>query len=435
MISVQDLIRKKRDGQVLSREEIEFLIGGISSGEISDYQISAWAMAVYFQGMDERETRDLAVAMANSGDVVDLSSIQGITVDKHSTGGVGDKTTLAVIPLVAAAGIPVAKMSGRGLGHTGGTIDKFESIPGMKVEKNFTDFIAQVNVVKAAVISQTGNLVPADKRLYAIRDVTATVDSIPLIASSIMSKKLASGAEGIVLDVKVGSGAFMKNRQQALQLAEIMVSIGKGAGRQVVAILTDMSQPLGFNIGNSLEVIEAVDLLAGDGPTDLLEISLELAAHMMVLGKKFDQVAEARNYAAELLTSGKALDKFMEMITAQGGIIKLNKADRGLKMAAIQQPVQSAISGYVNQLDAYQVGHTAMSLGAGREQINDVIDHSVGIQLLKKLGDYVQAGETIAVIHASQEKHLSDAEAGIRAAYEIGPAKPEPTPLILDIVT
>ncbi len=435
MISVQDLIRKKRDGQVLSREEIEFLIGGISSGEISDYQISAWAMAVYFQGMDERETRDLAVAMANSGDVVDLSSIQGITVDKHSTGGVGDKTTLAVIPLVAAAGIPVAKMSGRGLGHTGGTIDKFESIPGMKVEKNFTDFIAQVNVVKAAVISQTGNLVPADKRLYAIRDVTATVDSIPLIASSIMSKKLASGAEGIVLDVKVGSGAFMKNRQQALQLAEIMVSIGKGAGRQVVAILTDMSQPLGFNIGNSLEVIEAVDLLAGDGPTDLLEISLELAAHMMVLGKKFDQVAEARNYAAELLTSGKALDKFMEMITAQGGIIKLNKADRGLKMAAIQQPVQSAISGYVNQLDAYQVGHTAMSLGAGREQINDVIDHSVGIQLLKKRGDYVQAGETIAVIHASQEKHLSDAEAGIRAAYEIGPAKPEPTPLILDIVT
>ena len=227
----------------------------------------------------------------------------------------------------------------------------------------------------------------------------------------------------------------MKNRQQALQLAEIMVSIGKGAGRQVVAILTDMSQPLGFNIGNSLEVIEAVDLLAGDGPTDLLEISLELAAHMMVLGKKFDQVAEARNYAAELLTSGKALDKFMEMITAQGGIIKLNKADRGLKMAAIQQPVQSAISGYVNQLDAYQVGHTAMSLGAGREQINDVIDHSVGIQLLKKRGDYVQAGETIAVIHASQEKHLSDAEAGIRAAYEIGPAKPEPTPLILDIVT
>jgi len=435
MISVQDLIRKKRDGQVLSREEIEFLIGGISSGEISDYQISAWAMAVFFQGMDERETRDLAVAMANSGDVVDLSSIQGITVDKHSTGGVGDKTTLAVIPLVAAAGIPVAKMSGRGLGHTGGTIDKFESIPGMKVEKNFTDFIAQVNVVKAAVISQTGNLVPADKRLYAIRDVTATVDSIPLIASSIMSKKLASGAEGIVLDVKVGSGAFMKNRQQALQLAEIMVSIGKGAGRQVVAILTDMSQPLGFNIGNSLEVIEAVDLLAGDGPTDLLEISLELAAHMMVLGKKFDQVAEARNYAAELLTSGKALDKFMEMITAQGGIIKLNKADRGLKMAAIQQPVQSAISGYVNQLDAYQVGHTAMSLGAGREQINDVIDHSVGIQLLKKRGDYVQAGETIAVIHASQEKHLSDAEAGIRAAYEIGPAKPEPTPLILDIVT
>lgn len=435
MISVQDLIRKKRDGQVLSREEIEFLVAGISSDEISDYQISAWAMAVFFQGMDERETRDLAVAMANSGDVVDLSSIQGITVDKHSTGGVGDKTTLAVIPLVAAAGIPVAKMSGRGLGHTGGTIDKFESIPGMKVEKNFTDFIAQVNVVKAAVISQTGNLVPADKRLYAIRDVTATVDSIPLIASSIMSKKLASGAEGIVLDVKVGSGAFMKNRQQALQLAEIMVSIGKGAGRQVVAILTDMSQPLGFNIGNSLEVIEAVDLLAGDGPTDLLEISLELAAHMMVLGKKFDQVAEARNYAAELLTSGKALDKFMEMITAQGGIIKLNKADRGLKMAAIQQPVQSAISGYVNQLDAYQVGHTAMSLGAGREQINDVIDHSVGIQLLKKRGDYVQAGETIAVIHASQEKHLSDAEAGIRAAYEIGPAKPEPTPLILDIVT
>lgn len=435
MISVQDLIRKKRDGQVLSREEIEFLVAGISSDEISDYQISAWAMAVFFQGMDERETRDLAVAMANSGDVVDLSSIQGITVDKHSTGGVGDKTTLAVIPLVAAAGIPVAKMSGRGLGHTGGTIDKFESIPGMKVEKNFTDFIAQVNVVKAAVISQTGNLVPADKRLYAIRDVTATVDSIPLIASSIMSKKLASGAEGIVLDVKVGSGAFMKNRQQALQLAEIMVSIGKGAGRQVVAILTDMSQPLGFNIGNSLEVIEAVDLLAGDGPTDLLEISLELAAHMMVLGKKFDQVAEARNYAAELLTSGKALDKFMEMITAQGGIIKLNKADRGLKMAAIQQPVQSAISGYVNQLDAYQVGHTAMSLGAGREQINDVIDHSVGIQLLKKRGDYVQAGETIAVIHASQEKHLSDAEAGIRAAYEIGPEKPEPTPLIIDIVT
>ena len=435
MISVQDLIRKKRDGQVLSWEEIEYLIQGISSGEIPDYQISAWAMAVFFQGMDERETRDLAVAMANSGDVVDLSSVQGVTVDKHSTGGVGDKTTLVVIPLVAAAGIPVAKMSGRGLGHTGGTIDKFESIPGMKVEKAFADFIDQVNRVKAAVISQTGNLVPADKRLYAIRDVTATVDSIPLIASSIMSKKLASGAEGIVLDVKVGSGAFMKNHEQALQLAEIMVAIGKGAGKQVVAVLTDMSQPLGFNIGNSLEVIEAVDLLAGGGPADLLEISLELAARMMVLGKKFDQVKEARNYAAELINSGKALDKLMEMITAQGGIIKLDQADRGLRMAAIQQPVQSDISGYVNRLDAYEIGHTAMSLGAGREQLNDKIDHAAGIQLIKKRGDYVQAGETLAVIHANQEQHLHNAEAGIKAAYEIVPAKPEPTPLILDIVT
>jgi len=435
MISVQDLIRKKRNGRVLNREEIEYLVRGISSGEIPDYQISAWAMAVFFQGMDERETRDLAVAMANSGDVADLSSVQGVTVDKHSTGGVGDKTTLVVIPLVAAAGIPVAKMSGRGLGHTGGTIDKFESIPGMKVEKEFTDFIDQVNSVKAAVISQTGNLVPADKRLYAIRDVTATVDSIPLIASSIMSKKLASGAEGIVLDVKVGSGAFMKSREQALQLAEIMVAIGKGAGRQVVAVLTDMSQPLGFKIGNSLEVIEAIDLLAGGGPADLLEISLELAARMMVLSEKFDQVEEARDYAAELLNSGKALDKFTEMITAQGGSLQLNRADRGLRMAAIQQPVQSEISGYVNRLDAYEVGHAAMSLGAGREQVNDKIDHAAGIELLKKRGDYVQAGEKIAVIHASQEKHLGNAEAGIKAAYEIGPAKPESTPLILDIVT
>ncbi|MFY9323431.1 MAG: thymidine phosphorylase, partial [Syntrophomonadaceae bacterium] len=332
-MNFQELIEKKRDGKTLSRDEIENLVQGIVSGEVPDYQISAWAMAVYFQGMTEEETRNLAIAMSNSGDVIDLTGLDGIPVDKHSTGGVGDKTTLVAVPLAAAAGVPVAKMSGRGLGHTGGTIDKLESIPGFQVEKSLEEVIEQVNWVKAAVISQMGNLVPADKKLYAIRDVTATVDSIPLIASSVMSKKLASGARGIVLDVKVGRGAFMKNLEEAQQLARSMVAIGQGAGRRVVAVLSDMNQPLGKTVGNALEVKEALDTLQGRGPSDLEELSIVLAAHMVHMGGVADSLEEAVLKVEKLLHNGAGLESFQRMVVAQGGHLRLDQADYGLPQA------------------------------------------------------------------------------------------------------
>ncbi|MBP8819722.1 MAG: pyrimidine-nucleoside phosphorylase [Syntrophomonadaceae bacterium] len=433
-MNVQDLIIKKRDGLELNREEIDFLVQGISDGSIPDYQVSAWAMAVYFQGMDERETRDLALAMAYSGEVADLSAVSGITVDKHSTGGVGDKTTMVVIPLVAAAGVPVAKMSGRGLGHTGGTIDKFESIPGFKVELSHQQFVEQVNQVKAAVISQSGNLVPADKRLYAIRDVTGTVESIPLIASSIMSKKLASGSHGIVLDVKVGTGAFMKKQEEAVRLARAMVEIGRGAGRQVVAVITDMNQPLGQTVGNSLEVQEAIDTLRGEGPADLEELSIVLAAHMLVLGGMYSDSDSAINGTREMLDSGQALNKFRQMIIAQGGILDFDQPDYGLPMARFKAEVRADKDGYVSGLNALEVGKTAMLLGAGRERLGDNIDYTAGVKMAKKYADYVTAGEVIATVYSNDKARIDAAGSRLLNAYQFSNYRPTPRPLLIETI-
>lgn len=434
-MNFQDIIFKKRDGFELTEDEIKFLVQGISDGSMPDYQISAWAMAVYFKGMTAEETRQLALAMAYSGDVADLSAIEGIKVDKHSTGGVGDKTTMVTIPLAAAAGVPVAKMSGRGLGHTGGTIDKFESIPGFKVEKTYTDFVEQVNRIKAAVISQTGNLVPADKRLYAIRDVTATVDSIPLIASSVMSKKIAAGAGGIVLDVKVGNGAFMRNQDEALKLARLMVQIGQGAGRKVIAVLSDMSQPLGKTVGNALEVREAIDTLKGNGPADLEYLSLYLAAHMVQLGQKAGSFEEAWNKVVLLLKSGAALMKFQEMVAAQEGILDFGVKNYALRSAPVKVEVRSREKGYIARLDAHSVGSTAMLLGAGRARKDDAIDHAAGVELIKKRGDQVEKGDLLAVLHTSRMSLAEMALPRIEASYGYSHEKPPEEKLILDTVT
>lgn len=406
-MNVIDIIRRKRDGNELTKKEIQELVTGIASNEIPDYQLSAWAMAVYFKSMNTRETADLTMAMAASGRVMDLSAIAGIKVDKHSTGGVGDKTTMIVMPLAAAAGVPVAKMSGRGLGHTGGTIDKFEAIPGFQVEMEYQQFIDQVNRIKAAIISSTGDLVPADKRLYALRDVTATVDSIPLIASSIMSKKIACGAQGIVLDVKMGEGAFMQNLESSLQLARAMVDIGKESGRQVVALITDMNQPLGTAIGNSLEVIEAIDTLKGEGPDDLTVLSIEIAAYMVLIGGRAASIEEARELVQNLLYTGRGLEKFLAIVAAQGGRLDLDKNDYGLGTAPRQIEVKAEQTGYLQKMNALHIGKATMLLGAGREKIGDVIDYTVGLKLLHKPGDYVQKGEPLAVIHAAEKNTIA----------------------------
>lgn len=429
-----DILMKKRDGQELSGEEIQYLVRGISDGTMPDYQISAWAMAVYFQDMNDRETRDLAMAMASSGDVMDLSAIQGSKIDKHSTGGVGDKTTLVVIPLVAAAGAAVAKMSGRGLGHTGGTIDKFESIPGFRVEQSYTEFVEQVNRVKAALGSQTGNLVPADKRLYAIRDVTATVESIPLIASSIMSKKLASGADGIVLDVKVGKGAFMKEQQAALKLARLMVAIGQGAGRKTVAILSDMNQPLGLMIGNALEVKESIDVLKGAGPEDLRSLSVLLAAHMLVLAGRYGDLATAQESCRHILASGAALSKFQEIIHAQGGQLDWTEEFFGLPRAIATEVIISPCDGCVQAVDAFHIGRSAMLLGAGREKLGDSIDYAVGVELCKKIGQSVRKGEKVALLHYNDRQRLDAAVKEAVKAFQYGGEVPEARPLVLATV-
>ncbi|CFX51014.1 Pyrimidine-nucleoside phosphorylase [Syntrophomonas zehnderi OL-4] len=433
-MNVVDIITKKRNGLTMTRSEIDYMVKGISEGTIPDYQIAAWAMAVYFQGMDIEETRDLTLAMAYSGEVMDLAPIQGFKVDKHSTGGVGDKTTLIAIALAAAAGIPVAKMSGRGLGHTGGTVDKFESIPGFRVELSRREFIEQVNTIKAALISQSGNLVPADKRLYAIRDVTATVESIPLIASSIISKKIAAGAQGIVLDVKVGRGAFMKDLDTATQLARTMVEIGKGAGREVVAVLTDMNQPLGYNVGNALEVAEALDLLRGQGAEDLKEVSLILTAHMLVLAGKHTDFQAAREELQQLLATGQAFQKFTEIVAAQGGRLDFSLPFYDLPQASHKEELIAREEGYVVDLDALKVGHAAMLLGAGREQLDDHIDPSVGVQLVKKYGDFVKKGDVLAVMHVNDINRLALARQQLQEAFTVGPAQPVTIPLVYKTV-
>jgi len=433
-MKVEEIIRKKRDGYELGTQEINFLVRGITDGTIPDYQISAWAMAVFFQGMNEREIIDLTLAMASSGDTLDLSAIEGITVDKHSSGGVGDKTTLVVVPLVAAAGLYVAKMSGRGLGHTGGTIDKLESIPGFTVEKNKEEFIKQINKVKAAIAAQSGNLVPADKKLYALRDVTATVDSLPLIASSIMSKKLAAGASGIVLDVKVGRGAFMQEEAEAVRLAELMVKIGTGAGRRVIALITDMNQPLGRMIGNSLEVKEALDILKGKGDERLIQLCLNLAAYMLIAGKMYEDFQPAWQKIQELYASGAGFNKLAEIIAAQGGVIRRDEEYYGLPQARFKEVYPAGESGYIQSIDALEVGRAAMALGAGRAQLGDKIDYSAGVELLKKPGDYVNRGEACALLHTNCREKIATAGCFLHGAFKIGERKPAPKPLIIRII-
>jgi pyrimidine-nucleoside phosphorylase len=431
-----DLIRKKRDGGELSAEELRFLIEGYCRGDIPDYQMAAWAMAVYFRGMSPAETADLTLIMAESGDRMDLGAIGGIKVDKHSTGGVGDKTTIALAPLVAAAGVPVAKMSGRGLGHTGGTIDKLESIPGFRVEMAADRFIDQVNQHGIAVISQSGNITPADKKLYSLRDVTATVNSIPLIASSVMSKKIASGADGIVLDVKMGGGAFMKTWEEAAQLAQAMVDIGLRVGRETVALITGMDEPLGYAVGNALEVREAIDLLKGDGPADLKELCLALGAQMLVLGGRASTAEQARTALEELIASGKALKKLKEFIAAQGANPTIVDRPELLPRARWQIAVKAQASGYVTRIAAEEIGLAAMRLGAGRATKDSGIDLSVGVILRKKIGDAVAEGDLLAELHAGEAgaERLEPIQRQVREAFEIGADAVMPPRLIHALV-
>jgi pyrimidine-nucleoside phosphorylase len=409
-----DLIEKKRDGRELTTEEINFIIEGYTKDEIPDYQVSALAMAIFFQDMTERERADLTMAMVKSGDTIDLSGIQGIKVDKHSTGGVGDTTTLVLAPLVAALGIPVAKMSGRGLGHTGGTIDKLEAIKGFHVEIDKKDFIDLVNQHKIAVIGQTGNLTPADKKLYALRDVTATVNSIPLIASSIMSKKIAAGSDAIVLDVKTGAGAFMKTIEDARELAHAMVSIGNNVGRKTMAVISDMSQPLGFAIGNALEVKEAIDTLQGKGPKDLEELCLALGRQMVYLADKANSLEEAEEMLKEVIKNGKALAKFKEFLASQGGDASVVDHPEKLPKAAYQMEVLAKENGVVAEIVADAIGTAAMLLGAGRATKESKIDLAVGLVLNKKIGDKVKVGESLITIHANRE----NVDEVIRKIYE-----------------
>ncbi|WP_332691317.1 pyrimidine-nucleoside phosphorylase [Halalkalibacter lacteus] len=402
-----DLIEKKRDGHELSKEEIRFAIEGYTNGDIPDYQISAFAMAIYFQDMTTAERAELTMAMVESGDQIDLSAIEGIKVDKHSTGGVGDKTTIALAPLVAAVGVPVAKMSGRGLGHTGGTIDKLEAIPGFSVEIDTKKFTELVNKNKLAVVGQTGNLTPADKKLYSLRDVTATVNSIPLIASSIMSKKIASGADAIVLDVKTGSGAFMKELEQSKELAEAMVKIGKNLGRDTMAIISDMNQPLGQTIGNALEVKEAIAMLKGEGPEDLRELCLTLGSHMVYLAKKASSINEARQKLVDVIANGEALEVLKTFIQAQNGDPTIVDHPEKLPEANYKIEVKVTRAGTVSAIVADKIGTAAMLLGAGRATKESDIDLAVGIVLNKKVGDVVSTGDSIATLHTNNENTKS----------------------------
>lgn len=398
-----DIIEKKRDGKSLNKEEIDFFIKGYTNGDIPDYQASSLAMAIFFQDMNEEERAHLTMAMVNSGDVIDLSDIEGIKVDKHSTGGVGDTTTLVLAPLVASVGVPVAKMSGRGLGHTGGTIDKLESAKGFHVELTEDEFIKLVNENQVAVMGQSGNLTPADKKLYALRDVTGTVNSIPLIASSIMSKKIAAGADAIVLDVKTGSGAFMKTLEDAEALAHAMVSIGNNVGRNTMAIISDMSQPLGNAIGNGLELKEAIETLQGHGPDDLTELVLTLGSQMVVLAKKADNLKDARELLEAAIQSGKALDKFKTFISNQGGDVSIIERPDSLEDAKYKIEYTAQKDGFISEMVANEIGVASMMLGAGRQTKEDIIDLSVGIVLNKKVGDKVNAGESILTIHSNKE--------------------------------
>lgn len=430
-----DIILKKRNGGELTKEEIEYFINDYTKGEIPDYQASALLMAIYFKKMNKRETADLTLAMVNSGETLDLSSIKGIKVDKHSTGGVGDKTSLVLGPMVAACGVPVAKMSGRGLGHTGGTIDKLESIKGFSVEMTREQFIDNVNTVGLAIGGQTGNLTPADKKLYALRDVTGTVDNISLIASSIMCKKIASGADAIVLDVKVGNGAFMKTREDAFELAREMVDIGTALGRKTIAVISDMDQPLGMAVGNSIEVREAIETISGNGPKDLLKLCLTLGSHMLVLSRKAENRVEAKKMLINTIESGSALRKFKEFVKAQGGDTNVVDNLDLLPSAKLTQCLKAEKAGYIERILAQEVGLSSLILGAGRETKESTVDLSVGILLSKKVGSFVEPGETLATVFGNDESKILSCLSRLKGAFIISDEKVAPRQLIYGIVT
>lgn len=429
-----DLIMKKRNGGKLAKEEIEYMVGGFTDGQIPDYQMSAMMMAIYFVGMDKEETLHLTMAMANSGDMLDLSLIEGIKVDKHSTGGVGDKTSLALTPMVAACGIKVAKMSGRGLGHTGGTIDKLESFEGFSTGISERQFIDNVNKIGIAIMGQTADLAPADKKLYGLRDVTATVDNMSLIASSIMSKKLASGADAIVLDVKTGSGAFMKEEKDAFSLAKEMVELGKNAGRKAVAVVSDMDQPLGYAVGNSLEVKEAIDTLKGNGPADFLELCLTLGSYMVELGGLAADEKDARKMLEQTIADGSALKKLAQFIEAQGGDPKAVYESDLLPKADFVEEIASPREGYIKKIVCDEIGICSLILGGGRETKESDIDLAVGLVLKKKAGDYVKAGESLAVIHGNDREKMEAAKVRFINAYSFADKPVEKQPFIKGII-
>jgi pyrimidine-nucleoside phosphorylase len=429
-----DIIIKKRDKGELTRKEIEFFITGFNNGEIPDYQASAWAMAVALNGMTPRETTDLTLALANSGEMLDCTVAVPVAVDKHSTGGVGDKTTLVVQPVVAAYGLAVGKISGRGLGFSGGTLDKLESIPGFRIDLTTDEFLDQLRSVGVVLTGQTANLAPADGKLYALRDVTGTVKSIPLIASSVMSKKIAGGANAILLDVKVGSGAFMKDLAEAEQLAKLMVAIAEGSGRKAIALLSDMNQPLGRAVGNALEVREAIDTLHAEGPEDFVEHCLVVAAHMLVLGGTFQNADEGRAAAEKSIQNGDAWEKFKSLIEVQGGdVTYLEDPDR-LPKAAYREEIISPQAGYLSRIDALTVGETAVDLGAGRAKKSDEIDHAVGIEVIHNVGDYVEKDQPVFIVHASDNDRLTAAGKQLLSGLSWSEAPVEPLPLFYGVV-
>ena len=430
---MSDLIVKKRDGQALTTEEIRYVVDGYTRGEIPDYQMSAMLMAIYFRGMDRRETLDLTMAMMHSGETLDLSGVSGVKADKHSTGGVGDKTSLVLVPMVASLGVKMAKMSGRGLGHTGGTLDKLESIPGFNINLPMERFLENVDRVGMVIAGQTANLDPADKKLYALRDVTGTVPSIPLIVSSIMSKKLASGSDAILLDVTTGTGAFMKTVDQSIELAKLMVSIGTHHGRRVAAMITDMDTPLGHNIGNSLEVMESMDVLKGHGPADLTEVCLQLAANMLVLAGK-GTPAECRAMAQAVIADGSAFAKCKEMFAAQGGDTRVLDDYSLFEQPAASFELLAEQDGYIVANDAEKIGSASVLLGAGRQKKGDPLDFAAGITLHKKRGDYVKKGESLATFYGAADK-FEAAAAEYRSGLGYGPEKPEEAPLVYALVT
>ena len=429
-----DVIEKVRDGRELSKEEIQFFVRGITDGSIPDYQISAWAMAVLLNGLTERETTDLTLAMATSGEVLDLSGVVDIAVDKHSTGGVGDKTTLVVEPVVAACGLPVGKMSGRGLGFSGGTLDKLESIPGYRTNLTKSEFLHQLKTLGLVLTGQTGDLAPADGRLYALRDVTGTVQSIPLIAASVMSKKIAAGAQAIVLDVKVGHGAFMRDLDSARELAQLMVSIGKLSGRKVTAILSDMNQPLGHAVGNALEVKEAIETLHGKGPEDFREHCLLIASHMLSLAGKSTDLLENRRMVEQTISNGKGWEMFRKLVIAQGGDVSFVDHPELLPHSPLQETVYSPVDGYIAEINAKIVGEVSVVMGAGRAKKGDLLNYGVGLKILRKVGDHVTKGQPLFEVHAQDSNSMEMAKVNVINAFSWSPQPVMPLPIFYDVI-